>query len=79
MRPAVLYILYAKSSYEQTGNVITFSQFEEGNLVENGLNAEKEKSISGSIDESSTVYDSDDGTINTNSLEVIQYGSQIHP
>ena len=30
MQPAVSYILYATSSHEQTGNVITFAQFEEG-------------------------------------------------
>ena len=41
MKPAVLHIPYATSSNEQTGNIITFSQFEEGNLVENELNAEE--------------------------------------
>ena len=33
MRPAVTYTPYAKSSKEQTGDVITFAQFEEGNLL----------------------------------------------
>ena len=33
MRPAVTYILYATSSKEQTGDVITFAQFEEGNIL----------------------------------------------
>ena len=33
MRPAVTYTLYATSSKEQTGNVITFTQFEEGNIL----------------------------------------------
>ena len=33
MRPAVTYTPYATSSKEQTGNVITFTQFEEGNLL----------------------------------------------
>ena len=32
MRPAVMYTPYATSSREQTGNVITFVQFEEGNI-----------------------------------------------
>ena len=32
MRPAVTYTPYATSSREQTGNVITFTQFEEGNI-----------------------------------------------
>ena len=40
MRPEVSYILYATSSHEKTGNIITFAQFEEGNLVENEHNAE---------------------------------------
>ena len=33
MSPAVMYTPYAESSKEQTGNVITFAQFEEGNLL----------------------------------------------
>ena len=32
MRMAVTYITYATSSKEQTGDVITFAQFEEGNI-----------------------------------------------
>ena len=33
MRPAVSYIPYATSSHEQTGDIITFAQFEEGGLL----------------------------------------------
>ena len=33
MRPSVTYTLYATSSKEQTGDVIMFTQFEEGNLL----------------------------------------------
>ena len=33
MSPAVTYTPYATSSKEQTGNVITFTQFEEGNIL----------------------------------------------
>ena len=33
MRPTVTYTLYATSSKKQTGDVITFTQFEEGNLL----------------------------------------------
>ena len=33
MRPAVMYTLYATSSKDQTGNVIMFAQFEEGNIL----------------------------------------------
>ena len=33
MRPTVMYTLYATSYQEQTGDVITLTQFEEGNLL----------------------------------------------
>ena len=33
MRPAVTYIPCATSSREQTGDIITFTQFEEGNIL----------------------------------------------
>ena len=33
MRPEVTYTPYATSSKEQTGDVITFAQFEEGNIL----------------------------------------------
>ena len=33
MRPVVTYTPYTTSSKEQTGDVITFTQFEEGNLI----------------------------------------------
>ena len=33
MRPAVTYTPYVTSSKEQTGDVITFAQFEEENLL----------------------------------------------
>ena len=33
MRPAVMYTPYAKSSKEQTCDIITFAQFEEGNIL----------------------------------------------
>ena len=38
MRPAVTYTPYAKSSKEQTGYVITFVHFEEGNILSETLN-----------------------------------------
>ena len=79
MRSEVLYIPYTTSFYEQTGDIITFAQFEEGDLVENEPNVEEEKPIFDSIDESYTDDESDDGSISTNSLEDIQDGSQIHP
>ena len=33
MRPSVSYILCATSSKEQTGDIITFEKFEEGDLL----------------------------------------------
>ena len=38
MRPAVTYTSYATSSKEQTGDVITFTQFEEGNILTESCN-----------------------------------------
>ena len=51
MRQALMYTLYATSSKEQTGDVITFVQFEEGNLLTETRNDTKigDKSDSESI------------------------------
>ena len=38
MRPAVTYTPYATSSKEQTGDVITFAQVEEGDLISETCN-----------------------------------------
>ena len=38
MRLAVTYTPYAVSSREQTGDVITFTKFEEGNILTETLN-----------------------------------------
>ena len=43
MQSSVSYILYATSYHEQTGNNITFSQFEEGNIVKNEHNVEEDE------------------------------------
>ena len=75
----VSYILYATSSHEQTGNIITFAQSEEGTLVENECNTEEYASIPALIGESSKDDDSDDGSISTNDLDKIWDGSQIQP
>ena len=52
MQPAVLYIPYTTSSHEQTGDLITFAQFEEGYLEEIKRNIEEDESILASIVES---------------------------
>ena len=49
MQPEVSYIPYATSSHEKNGDIIIFAQFEEGNLLENELNTEEDKSFSDSI------------------------------
>ena len=45
MQTAVFYIPYDASYLEQTDNIISFAQFEEGGLVENKCNAEEDESI----------------------------------
>ena len=45
MRPAVLYIPYATSYHEQTGDIITFEKFKEGVLVENERDVAEDESI----------------------------------
>ena len=41
MNPEVTYTSYATSSKEQTGDVITFAQFEEGNILTKNRNDAK--------------------------------------
>ena len=79
MRPAVSYRMYATLYHEKTGKIISLANFEEVNLVENESNAEEYESITASIDESSTEYDSDDGSISTIDLKDIRDRSQVHP
>ena len=51
MRLAVLYIPYAAFFHEKTGDIITFSQFEEGGSLENERNLKEDESIPDSIDD----------------------------
>ena len=48
MRPTVTYTPYATSSKEQTGDVITFAQFEEGDLLTETRNDTESGDESGS-------------------------------
>ena len=79
---------YATSSKEQTVNVITFAQFEEGNILTETRNDEE------SGDESDNEYimmieqdmenldyneNSDHDIISTDMLEDIRDGNQTHP
>ena len=88
MRPAVTYTLYSTSPKEQTGDVMTFTQFEEGNtLTENRNDAESgDKSDKESImmsdqdmENINSGDDSDHDLISTEMLEDIRDGSQTHP
>ena len=88
MCPAVTYTSYATSSKEQTGNVITFAHFEEGNiLTETRNDAEgSDESDSESIMMNKQDMENlngkekfDDNILSTEMLEDIRYKSQTHP
>ena len=85
MRPAVTYTPYAKSLKEQTDDVITFTQFEEGNILNRTCNNAESgdesdnKSIMKSkqdMDAMNSGDDSDPDFISTEMLEDIRDGSQ---
>ena len=88
MHPAVTYTPYATSSKEQTDNVITSAQFEEGNLItenrndtESGDESDNEsimmnKQDMENIDEKEKF---DDDYISTETLHVIRDRNQTHP
>ena len=88
MRPTVTYTPYATSSKEQTGDVNTLAQFEEGNILtetrnnaESGDESDNEsimmsKQDMENIDSSN---ESDHDLISTEMLEEICDGSQTHP
>ena len=87
VRPAVRYTLYATSSKEKTGDVITFTQFEEGDLLtethndtESGDKSDSESLMMSeqymeNIDEKE---ESDDDHISTEILHAIRDGNQTH-
>ena len=88
MRPAVTYTPYAMSLKEQTGNVITFAQFEEGNIwtetrnaTESGIEPDNE-SIMMSEQDTENINSGDESyhdLISTEMLEDICDGSHTHP
>ena len=87
MRPTVTYTPYVTSSKEQTGDIITFAQFEEGNLftethndTESGDKSDSESIMMSekdmeNIDEKEK---SDDDLISTETLHDIRDGNQTH-
>ena len=88
MRPTVTYTPYATSSKEQTGNIITFAQFEEGDLLtetrndtESGDESDSESIMMSekdmeNVDETEKF---DDDLISTEPIHDIRDGNQTHP
>ena len=88
MRPAVMYILYATSSKEKTGDVVTFWQFEEGKILtetrndaESGDKSDNELIMMNEqdMDAINSSDESDHDLISTEMLEDIRDRSQTHP
>ena len=88
MRLAVTYTLYATSLKEQTGDVITFAQFEERDLLtetrndtESGDESDSESIMMSEQDMENLDSNekSDHDLISTEILEDIRDGSQTHP
>ena len=88
MHPAVTYTPYATSSKEQTGDVITFAQFEEGDL----LSEPRNDTESGDASDSESIVMSerdmenideeekfDDDLISKETLQDIRDGNRTHP
>ena len=87
MCPAVTYTLYATSSKEQTGGVITFAHFEEGNILtetrndtESGDESDSKSLMMNKQDMVNTDSNekSDHDIISTEMLEDIYDGSKTH-
>ena len=87
MRLTVTYTPYATSSKEQTGNVITFAQFEEGNLLsetcsntESGEESDRESTMMSEKDMENLneTEKFDDDLISTETLHDISDGNQTH-
>ena len=90
MRPAVTYTPCATSSKEQTGNIIMFTHFEEGNIwtktrndAEIGEESNEESIMppllsKEDMDSMDYGYESDHDLISTEMLEDICDGSQTH-
>ena len=88
MRPTVTYTPYATSSKQQTGDDITFTQFEAGDLLTENRNGTEisDESDSESIMMSGQYMENidekekfDDDLISTETLHDIRDGNQTHP
>ena len=87
MRPAVTFTLYATSMKEQTGDVITFKQFQEGNILtetcndtESGEESDNESIMMSKQDMENldSSDESDHDLISTDTLQDMRDGSQTH-
>ena len=83
MRLAVKYTPYATSSKEQTGDVTTFTQFEEGNILTKTRNdaesGDESDNAEQDMDAINSGDDSDHYLISAEMLEDIRDGSHTHP
>ena len=88
MRPSVTYNPYATSSKEKTGNVTTFTQLEEGNILtetrnnsESGEESDNESNMMSkqNMENINSSDESDHDLISTDMLHNICDGSQTHP
>ena len=88
MRPSVTYTPYATSLKEQTGDVITFAQFEEGTLLTETRNDSESSDESDSkslmmnkqdMENIDSNEKSNGDHISTETLHEIRDGSQTHP
>ena len=88
MRLAVTYTPYATSPKEQTSDVITFTQFEEGNILketcndtESGDESDNESIMMSKQDMENldSSDESDHDLISTEMLQDVRDGSQTHP
>ena len=88
MRPTVTYTPYATSSKEKTGDVITFAQFEEGNLLSETRNDTESYDASDSESIMMSEIDMeningkekfDDDLISTETLHDTRDGNRTHP
>ena len=88
MRPTVTYTPYATSSKKQTGGVITFAQFEEGNLISETRNNTESDDASDrefimmslrDIENLGETEKCDEGLISKELLQDIRDGNQTHP
>ena len=88
MHPAVTYTLYATSSKGKNGNVITFAQFEEGDLLTETRNDTESSDESNGeslmmneqdMENTNEKEKSYDDHISTETLHDIRDGNQTHP